>query len=723
MTAHRINSYRIVAVTWMTLLHATVAFAQSPTVLDPATAGAAPNLLNSPEVGYLQGIQQFGHRMRTDPDSGSGLNYRVFPTVTPRQGMNQEDFLWAFVHLPEAFQLKAEYNRLASRMLDRETARAQGASPERLAELDALIRTSQAEIARLQLGLKLALGGDESKEYFNRYATGRDTTANMRNLFAPETRSTLPVRTENLPPGLTGPPLSGLADFGTLAAGAGTGSSGNLTTSTAFPETTLFHQPLIQIKVRLVEASRLNSSDYRSVLDYISRQGNALTSQITANNINGNRESTRAATRLPNAAGVVAEQTTGMMAGTLAGIADGGQGALINLTTEHVNFLTNMLVTEFNGDVFTVPEVVTLNGQNVEFVAGDKRPFPLGLVLQQGSGTTTQEFFYKHVGTILSVTPRIVNWGRHLEGSGQAPIVDQEVQNWPRLARWMGNPSNLRITEAGLQSRLVQLGQSNSLVPRTVKVAMLNELEKYSPKLLRQKFRDLDTAQSTPLIRRLSAQADEQATELSVQPAGPQEVVPIPETGPVAIPAGELPILRLPSGYACDWKPEDCTIDLEIMVRRSNVNVDTLTAQPAEDENAIANVVQVKSGHGVVMGGMIATSETLTVSKIPLLGDLPVVGYAFRSKSTDRAKNELIILVEATVLPCGQEKRHETAKDFRLGYDYVSGELRANPLEYGMHSAGFGQYLPPACADECDFWQEHGNRMRRVTTEIDDIFH
>ncbi len=33
-----------------------------------------------------------------------------------------------------------------------------------------------------------------------------------------------------------------------------------------------------------------------------------------------------------------------------------------------------------------------------------------------------QTFFYKHVGTYLTVTPRIINWGTHGEGQGEAPI-------------------------------------------------------------------------------------------------------------------------------------------------------------------------------------------------------------------------------------------------------------------------------------------------------------
>jgi hypothetical protein len=54
-----------------------------------------------------------------------------------------------------------------------------------------------------------------------------------------------------------------------------------------------------------------------------------------------------------------------------------GNGALFNLTAEHINWALQLLTTEFNADVITAPEVVTLNGQNVEFIGGEKAPFEL----------------------------------------------------------------------------------------------------------------------------------------------------------------------------------------------------------------------------------------------------------------------------------------------------------------------------------------------------------
>lgn len=628
----------------------TAALGQYPTI-----TGFGGGQLTSPEVGDVEGIQRFGESLRTNPDPGVGFTYRVLPAAGNQGGMDQQSMVWALAHMQEAYQLKAAYSTLAQLQEARRTTQ----KPNEAEKLDSQILATQGEIARLNLILQLALGNGRSNEPFSRYATGRNTTDGFRAPFSSTSRASIP--------GTTNSDLNGLSLNSANFVTNGIGVNGTLSTSASGNEiNTIFHQPLIQIKVRIVEATRLNSAGFRSVLDYISQDGPA--SLVGANNINGNKQSARARTRLPATTGVLQESpTTGFLKDV-----NNGSGTLVNLTSAHINFITNILVTEFSGDVLTVPEVVTLNGQNVEFVAGDNRPLPLGLTLVQSTGNVKQDVFYKHVGTLLSITPRIVNWGKHLEGGGEAPLVAQEINNWNRLASWINDERNILLSQSDSALKAKLTGYSNTAIPIPIddKTAMLAILENYPAKILRERFCQFDES-----------------------------------------------ILRDPSGHACDWKPEDCTIDLEIMVRESNIQADN----KSEAENSIANVVQVKSGHGVVMGGMIAAREIETISKIPFLGDIPIVGYLFRSKAVDRAKTELIILVEATVLPNSEGVRDETARDFQLANGYVHSSLSNNPLEVGMYRAGFRQYLPQACPKEDEFWQKYGSKMRKVATEADDF--
>jgi general secretion pathway protein D len=60
--------------------------------------------------------------------------------------------------------------------------------------------------------------------------------------------------------------------------------------------------------------------------------------------------------------------------------------------------------------------------------------------------------------------------------------------------------------------------------------------------------------------------------------------------------------------------------------------------------------VVVKNTDTVVIGGLIQDTDQITESKIPLLGDIPFLGYLFKSKSTKRDKTNLLILLTPKII-------------------------------------------------------------------------
>jgi general secretion pathway protein D len=52
-----------------------------------------------------------------------------------------------------------------------------------------------------------------------------------------------------------------------------------------------------------------------------------------------------------------------------------------------------------------------------------------------------------------------------------------------------------------------------------------------------------------------------------------------------------------------------------------------------------------------MLGGLIETDKNSNNSGIPLLKDIPLLGYLFRSSSKDETRSELIVLLRPTVLP------------------------------------------------------------------------
>lgn len=63
--------------------------------------------------------------------------------------------------------------------------------------------------------------------------------------------------------------------------------------------------------------------------------------------------------------------------------------------------------------------------------------------------------------------------------------------------------------------------------------------------------------------------------------------------------------------------------------------------------------VRIKDGETLVLGGMIQETEQKSVAKIPLLGDIPVIGTVFRSTTTSKEKSELVIMITPRIINDG----------------------------------------------------------------------
>jgi len=71
--------------------------------------------------------------------------------------------------------------------------------------------------------------------------------------------------------------------------------------------------------------------------------------------------------------------------------------------------------------------------------------------------------------------------------------------------------------------------------------------------------------------------------------------------------------------------------------------------------------VTIKDGISIIIAGMIKENKTKTVNKIPFLGDIPILGNAFRNVSDDVRRTETIIFLTPRIV--GGEKPFSLTKD------------------------------------------------------------
>jgi len=58
----------------------------------------------------------------------------------------------------------------------------------------------------------------------------------------------------------------------------------------------------------------------------------------------------------------------------------------------------------------------------------------------------------------------------------------------------------------------------------------------------------------------------------------------------------------------------------------------------------------VKDGTSIILAGLIQKNETRTTVKVPLLGDIPILGWLFKTESTDTRNNEVVFVITPHVL-------------------------------------------------------------------------
>lgn len=72
----------------------------------------------------------------------------------------------------------------------------------------------------------------------------------------------------------------------------------------------------------------------------------------------------------------------------------------------------------------------------------------------------------------------------------------------------------------------------------------------------------------------------------------------------------------------------------------------------------ITNTVVVRDQESVIIGGLLVEREVRTESKIPLLGDIPILGYLFKSTGLDKEKRNLVVLLTPYVLDSRADHDH-----------------------------------------------------------------
>lgn len=99
---------------------------------------------------------------------------------------------------------------------------------------------------------------------------------------------------------------------------------------------------------------------------------------------------------------------------------------------------------------------------------------------------------------------------------------------------------------------------------------------------------------------------------------------------------------------------EDGFVTMKIKPEVSSVTSNLTTSNnntiPVVETSEAETTVMVKNGVSIIIGGLIKEEKIKSTKKVPFLGDIPVMGIAFRSQSDEMSKTEIVIFLTPTII-------------------------------------------------------------------------
>ncbi len=116
----------------------------------------------------------------------------------------------------------------------------------------------------------------------------------------------------------------------------------------------------------------------------------------------------------------------------------------------------------------------------------------------------------------------------------------------------------------------------------------------------------------------------------------------------------------------------------------------TTVTSPVIDKRTLDSNVLIKSGDTLAIGGLLQDEVTKNRTKVPILGDIPILGYAFQEKVNSRVKRNLLVFVTPTIIRQGYGTGLE---DQVTGLNH-SGEEYADPNGWRNNAKGAVRIVP-----------------------------
>jgi type II secretory pathway component GspD/PulD (secretin) len=111
---------------------------------------------------------------------------------------------------------------------------------------------------------------------------------------------------------------------------------------------------------------------------------------------------------------------------------------------------------------------------------------------------------------------------------------------------------------------------------------------------------------------------------------------------------------------------------------------------PIIDTRTLDSNVLIKSGDTLAIGGLLQDEQVKARNKVPVLGDMPIIGYLFAERLNARTKRNLLIFVTPTII----DLHYGTGLEDQVNGLHHSGEEYADPNGWRNNAKGAVRLVP-----------------------------
>ncbi|WP_322534538.1 pilus assembly protein N-terminal domain-containing protein [Duganella zoogloeoides] len=168
------------------------------------------------------------------------------------------------------------------------------------------------------------------------------------------------------------------------------------------------------------------------------------------------------------------------------------------------------------------------------------------------------------------------------------------------------------------------------------------------------------------------------------------------------------------NGTTIVFKPYGIKLDIEPKVGRNGVIRAEIDSEVSSLDTSVSSVggpalltrrtkteFNVRTGETIVLSGLLQRTTGTDIDKVPLLGDIPVLGALFRSKRFQNKETELVVFVTPTIVDArapGLQDRVQRTNE-RLGTQMGPSPYLSDPLQPGTDPARVFVPVAPVAQD------------------------